>query len=185
MSRSEIAPSIPQADTVFMNGKIVTVNSNDDVTEALSIRRNRILRVGDRAYVEKTVGPDTKVVNLNGRTLVPGFIENHIHMTNSPQRLWADCSYAVCPSISDIVEKIANREGMGWTFNTCGLRRIGVEDHTPDPPGGPMERDHEGRPLGPMCDNTREVFIKPNLPKYRVEDLLEGYRWIAGELNRS
>ncbi|HEV8721918.1 MAG TPA: amidohydrolase [Candidatus Binatia bacterium] len=212
-----------------MNGRIVTVNSNNDVTEALSIRRNRILRVGDRAYVEKTVGPDTKVVNLNGRTLVPGFIENHIHMTNSPQRLWTDCSYAACPSISDIVEKIAeraraakpgewilgrgfqsarlkdrrnpnrfdldaispnnpvgiaNREGMGWTFNTCGLRRIGVEDHTPDPPGGPMERDDEGRPLGPMWDNTREVFIKPNLPKYSVEDLLEGYRWIAGELNR-
>jgi len=35
-----------------------------------------------------------------------------------------------------------------------------------------------------MWDNTREVFIKPNLPKYSVEDLLEGYRWIGGELNR-
>jgi len=226
---SEIAFSAAQADIVFVNGKVVTVNSNDDVAEALSIRHNRILRVGARAYVEKTVGPETKVVDLNGRTLIPGFIENHIHMTNSPQRLWADCSYAACPSISDIAEKIAersraakpgewilgrgfqsarlkdrrnptrfdldaispnnpvgiaNREGMGWTFNTSGLRRIGVEDHTPDPPGGPMERDPEGRPLGPMWDNTREVFIKPNLPRYSVEDLLEGYRWIAGELNR-
>ncbi len=45
--RSEIAFSMPQADTVFVNGRIVTVNSTDDVTEALSIRRNRILRVGD------------------------------------------------------------------------------------------------------------------------------------------
>ena len=229
MSTAEIAFSVPQADTAFVNGRIVTVNSTDEVTEALSIRRNRILRVGPRAYVEKTIGPDTKVVGLNGRTLVPGFIDNHIHMTNSPQRLWVNCSYAACPSISDIVQKIAercravqpgewilgrgfqsarlndrrnpnrldldaispnnpvgiaNREGMGWTFNTCGLRRIGVEDHTPDPAGGPMERDREGRPLGPMWDNTREVFIKPNLPKYSVEDLLEGYRWIAGELNR-
>ena len=229
MSTAEIAFSVPQADTVFVNGRIVTVNSTDEVTEALSIRGNRILRVGSRAYVEKTIGPDTKVVSLNGRTLVPGFIDNHIHMTNSPQRLWVNCSYAACPSISDIVQKIAercraaqpgewilgrgfqsarlkdrrnpnrldldaispnnpvgiaNREGMGWTFNTCGLRRIGVEDHTPDPAGGPMERDREGRPLGPMWDNTREVFIKPNLPKYSVEDLLEGYRWIAGELNR-
>ena len=43
---------------------------------------------------------------------------------------------------------IANREGMGWTFNTLGLRRIGVQDDTPDPPGGPMERDTDGRPLG-------------------------------------
>ena len=100
MSTSEIAFSVPQADTVFVNGRIVTVNSTDEVTEALSIRRNRILRVGTRAYVEKTIGPDTKVVSLNGRTLVPGFIDNHIHMTNSPQRLWVNCSYAACPSIS-------------------------------------------------------------------------------------
>ena len=219
----------PTADTLFVNGKVVTVNSRDEIVEALSIRGNRILRVGNRPYVEQTVGPNTKVVDLKGRTLVPGFIENHIHMTNSPQRLWVDCSYTACPSISDIAEKIAarardakpgewilgrgfqsarlkerrnpnrldldpisrdnpvgiaNREGMGWTFNTCGLRRIGVEDNTPDPPGGPMERDAHGRPLGPMWDNTREVFIKPNLPKYSLNDLLEGYRWIAGELNR-
>ena len=109
MSTSEIAFSVPQADTVFVNGRIVTVNSTDEVTEALSIRGNRILRVGSRAYVEKTIGPDTKVVGLNGRTLVPGFIDNHIHMTNSPQRLWVNCSYSACPSISDIVQKIGER----------------------------------------------------------------------------
>jgi len=229
MSKSEVVTSTPTADTLFVNGKVITVNSRDEVTEALAIRGDRILRVGSRSYIEKTIGPDTKVVNLNGRAIVPGFIENHIHMTNSPQRLWVDCGYAACPSISDIVEKIsarvrqakpsewilgrgfqsarlkerrnpnrldldpvspdnpvgiANREGMGWTFNTLGLRRIGVQDNTPDPPGGPIERDAEGRPLGPMWDNTREVFIKPNLPKYSLNDLLDGYRWIAGELNR-
>jgi predicted amidohydrolase YtcJ len=229
MSNSDVVISTPTAHRAFVNGKIVTVNSKDEVTEALAVRDNRILRVGNRAYVEQTFGPDTDVVNLNGRTLIPGFIENHIHMTNSPQRLWVNCSYTSCPAISDIVEKIsararetksgqwilgrgfqsvrlkerrnpnrldldpasphnpvaiANREGMGWTFNTLGLRRIGVEDHTPDPLGGPMERDVQGRPLGPMWDNTREVFIKPNLPKFTLDDLIEGYRWISGELNR-
>jgi predicted amidohydrolase YtcJ len=228
MAQAEFIGSTPTADTVFINGKVVTVNSRDEVAEALSIGGNRILRVGHRPYVEQTVGPGTKVVDLKGRSLIPGFIENHIHMTNSPQRLWVDCSYAACPSIADIAEKIAlragdakpgewilgrgfqsarlkerrnpnrfdfdpispnnpvgiaNREGMGWTFNTSGLRRIGVQDNTSDPPGGPMERDSLGRPLGPMWDNTREVFIKPNLPKYDLHDLLEGYRWIVGELN--
>jgi len=57
---SEIAFSTAQADIVFVNGKIVTINSNDDIAEALSIRHNRILRVGARAYVEKTVGPETR-----------------------------------------------------------------------------------------------------------------------------
>src|SRR5262245_10550651 len=173
MAQTEIITSTPTADTLFINGKVVTVNSRDEIAEALSARCNRILRVGNRPYVEQTVGPNTKVVDLKGRSLIPGFIENHIHMTNSPQRLWVDCSYAACPSIPDIAEKIAlrsrsakpgewilgrgfqsarlkerrnpnrfdfdaispnnpvgiaNREGMGWTFNTSGLRRIGVED---------------------------------------------------------
>jgi predicted amidohydrolase YtcJ len=217
------------ADTVFINGKVATVNAKDEITEALSVRGERILRVGRREVVDPTIGPDTKVIDLQGRTLVPGFVENHIHMTNSPQRHWVDCSYAACPSIENIVEKIAartreknagewilgrgfqsarlverrnpnrfdldavtphnpvgiaNREGMGWTFNTLGLRKIGVQDHTPDPPGGPMERDAEGRPLGPMWDNTRDVFIKPNLPPYTLDDLVKGYSWITAELNR-
>jgi predicted amidohydrolase YtcJ len=228
MAKAEFISSTPTADTLFVNGKVVTVNSRDEIAEALAIRGNRILRVGNRPYVQQTVGSSTTVVDLEGRTLIPGFIENHIHMTNSPQRLWVDCSYAACPSIPDIAEKIAvrardakpgewilgrgfqsarlkerrnpnrfdfdpispnnpvgiaNREGMGWTFNTSGLRRIGVEDNTSDLPGGLMERDAHGRPLGPMWDNTREVFIKPNLPKYSLNDLLEGYRWIAGDLN--
>jgi predicted amidohydrolase YtcJ len=50
---SQIEFPTAEADLVFMNGKIVTVNSNDDVAEALSIRHNRILRVGARAYVEQ------------------------------------------------------------------------------------------------------------------------------------
>ena len=97
MAKAEILISTPTPDILFVNGKVVTVNPRDEIVEALSIRGNRILRVGDRPYVEQTTGPNTKVVNLKGRTLVPGFIENHIHMTNSPQRLWVDCSYAACP----------------------------------------------------------------------------------------
>ncbi len=219
----------PTADRVFLNGRVITVNARDEVAEALAVAGERILRVGSRAYVEQTVGRDTQVVDLRGRALIPGLYENHIHMTNSFQRHWLDCTYEAAGSIADIVARvaararetpagewilgrgfqatrlaerrnpnrhdldaaapahpvgIANREGMGWTFNTLGLRRIGVQDDTPDPPGGPMERDAAGRPLGPMWDNTRTVFINPNLPPVTVDDLVAGYRWIAGELNR-
>ena len=60
MSTSEIAFSVSQADTVFVNGRIVTVNSTDDVTEALSIRRNRILRVGIVLTLKKPSDPIRK-----------------------------------------------------------------------------------------------------------------------------
>jgi len=229
MAEPSVEFPTPSADIAFVNGKVVTVNSRDEVTEALSLVGNRILRVGSRAYVQQTIGRPTRVVDLRGRAVVPGFTDNHIHMTNSPQRRWADCSYTACRSIPDIAQQIAaqarvapvgdwilgrgfqasrlaerrnpnrhdldpvspnhpvgiaNREGMGWTFNTLGLRRVGVHGDTPDPPGGPMERDADGRPLGPMWDNTRTVFINPNLPTQTLDDLIDGYRWISGELNR-
>jgi predicted amidohydrolase YtcJ len=229
MAEAAATSPTPTADVVFVNGAVITVNARDEVAEALAISGHRILRVGSRLYVEQTMGRATRVVDLRGRAVIPGFTENHIHMTNSPQRHWVDCSYSTCGSIAEIVERIgararevppgewilargflparlaeqrnpnrhdldpvspqhpvgiANREGMGWTFNTLGLRRIGVEDDTPDPPGGPMERDAAGRPLGPMWDNTRTVFINPNLPPVTADDLVEGYRWIAGELNQ-
>ena len=229
MADSNVSTPVPTADIVFVGGPIVTVNSRDEVAEALAVRGGTILRVGDRAYVEQTVGRETEVVDLQGRAVTPGFIDNHIHMTNGPQRHWVDCGYAACPSIADIVAAIkeraaqvkpgdwilgrgfqatrltdrrnpnrfdldpvspdhpvgiSNRESMGWTFNTLGLRRMGVRDDTPDPPGGPMERDDQDRPLGPMWDNTRTVFIMPTLPKWDVNELTDGYGWMAAELNR-
>lgn len=81
-----------------------------------------------------------------------GFQEARLAERRNPNRFDLD------PVSPDNPVGIANREGMGWTFNTAGLRRIGVQDSTPDPAGGPMERDSDGRPLGPMWDNTREVF---------------------------
>lgn len=220
---------LPAADKVFLNGQIITVDSKDEIAEALAIRGRRILRVGSRSYVEQTIAKSTQIVDLAGRALIPGFIDNHIHMTNSPQRHWVDCTYSSAPSIVDVAEKIgdrvratkpggwilgrgfqkarlaegrnpnrfdldpvspnnpvgiANREGMGWTFNTAGLRRIGVEDNTPDPDGGSMERDSRGRPLGPMWDNAREVFIRHNIPQFSLEDLINGYGWMVAELNQ-
>ncbi len=173
MQEQTISSVTPTADIVFINGRVITVNRSDEVTEALAVRDNRLLRVGSRPYVEQTIGRDTRVIDLAGRALIPGMIENHIHMTNTPQRHRIDCSYPGCKSVSDVVERIAaracelppgewilargyqpsrlaerrdptrldldpvtpqhpvaivNREGMGWTFNTLGLCRIGVRD---------------------------------------------------------
>src|SRR5207302_1016737 len=96
-------------DRVFVNGRVITVNARDEVVEALAVSGERILRVGSRAYVDQVVTPATVVVDLAGRALIPGFVENHIHMTNAANRHWIDCTYAACSSIGDIVERVAGR----------------------------------------------------------------------------
>ena len=72
------------ADIALVGGKVITVNARNEIVEAVAIRGNRIAAVGSRAKVETLIGPQTTVIDLKGRTAMPGFIENHIHMTNSP-----------------------------------------------------------------------------------------------------
>jgi predicted amidohydrolase YtcJ len=67
------------ADTIYHNGKIITVSQAQPIAEAVAIRGNRFLAVGSNADAMKTRGPSTTVIDLQGRTVVPGLIESHGH----------------------------------------------------------------------------------------------------------
>ncbi len=67
------------ADTVYHNGRIVTMWEARPQAEALAIRGNRFLAVGTNAQVLARAGPATRRVDLRGRTVVPGLIDSHTH----------------------------------------------------------------------------------------------------------
>jgi predicted amidohydrolase YtcJ len=67
------------ADIVLVNGKIVTVDDRFTIAEALAIRDQRIVAVGTNAEIDKLKGPQTRTVELAGRTVIPGLIDNHSH----------------------------------------------------------------------------------------------------------
>jgi predicted amidohydrolase YtcJ len=71
------------ADLIFHNGTVLTVNSSDDVSVALAVRDGMIVKVGTNNDVLSLRTDATEVVNLNGRTLMPGFIAAHEHPTLS------------------------------------------------------------------------------------------------------
>lgn len=71
---SATAPSI-----VFRGGTICTVAPAQPWAEAVAIRDKSIIAVGSNAEIDKLVGPDTRVIELNGRMVLPGFVEGHIH----------------------------------------------------------------------------------------------------------
>ncbi len=60
------------ADTVLINGKILTVDENDSVVEALAMKDGKILSVGSNEVVSALAGPDTRVFDLAGATATPG-----------------------------------------------------------------------------------------------------------------
>ncbi len=67
------------ADAIYHNGPIVTVNDAAPSAEALAVKDGRILAVGKKDDVLKTKGDTTKLVDLGGKTLTPGFIDGHAH----------------------------------------------------------------------------------------------------------
>ena len=79
---SAIAFAQNNADTIFYGGTIVTVNAKNDEVEALAIRDGKIVAAGTKSEVAKGwQASSTKMINLQGKTVMPGLIDPHIHMS--------------------------------------------------------------------------------------------------------
>ncbi len=78
-SEEAAPPRAEPADLVFRGGEVVTVDPALGTTQALAVRGYRIAAVGSNEEIDRYVGPDTQVVELDGRMLMPGFIEGHGH----------------------------------------------------------------------------------------------------------
>jgi predicted amidohydrolase YtcJ len=78
------ADAASTADAIYVGGPIVTINDAQPNAEALAVKDGKILAVGSRADLEKAhKGSATQVVDLAGKTLMPGFIDGHSHYINS------------------------------------------------------------------------------------------------------
>ena len=72
-----------EADLILHNGKVVTVDGKFSIHQALAIRGDRILRVGSNKEVLETKGSHTRLVDLGGKTVLPGLIDSHVHPTSA------------------------------------------------------------------------------------------------------
>jgi len=68
------------ADVIFHNGKILTVDGNFTIAQAIAIRGNQVAAVGQNAQILAMRGSDTQVIDLRGRTVIPGLVDTHRHI---------------------------------------------------------------------------------------------------------
>jgi predicted amidohydrolase YtcJ len=76
----------PKVDTVVTNGKILTVDANFRVVEALAIDKGRIVASGKSTEMAGYAGPNTKIIDAKGATVIPGLIDNHFHFARAVER---------------------------------------------------------------------------------------------------
>jgi hypothetical protein len=103
---SVFAASNKSADIVYRNGRIYTVNPMQPWAEAVAVSGGRIVAIGDNNLVEGSVGKQTKVVNLGGAFVLPGFHDCHLH----PHFLFRDkVAGRLSLSPSDTQEQVLNK----------------------------------------------------------------------------
>ncbi len=74
------------ADVALVNGKVLTVDANFSTQQAVAVRGERIVSVGSNSRIRPWIGADTRVIDLQGKTLIPGLIDNHVHFVRHALR---------------------------------------------------------------------------------------------------
>jgi predicted amidohydrolase YtcJ len=125
-------------DTILVNGKIVTVDDRFTIAQALAIRGGRIVRVGPTAEIETLKGPSTRVIDLGGRTVIPGLIDNHAHWVRAAEHdeLRFDGVTSRRRALEMLAERVRTTPAGEWIVVLGGWSE---EQFTDDPRGFPLE----------------------------------------------
>src|SRR5499427_6933178 len=116
----------PAADTVLVNGKIITLDDASSIVQAIAIRDGRVLAVGPDADIRRLAGAPTNIIDLGGRTVVPGLMDSHIHALRAGLTYAVELSWIGVPSLAkglDLIHQAALKSppgawikiGGGWT----------------------------------------------------------------------
>jgi predicted amidohydrolase YtcJ len=104
LSHAAPAYSEVSADAVLLDGKIVTFDSA--TAEALAVRGGRITAIGRSADIRTLAGPATRVIDLAGRTVIPGLIDSHIHAIRAGLTYNTEVHWIGARSIPEALERL-------------------------------------------------------------------------------
>jgi predicted amidohydrolase YtcJ len=94
------------ADLLLVNGRIVTLDASSSVNEALAVEAGRIAATGSSEELRKLAGPATKVIDLGGRTVIPGLIDSHIHAIRAGFRYATEANWEGATSLGEALERL-------------------------------------------------------------------------------
>ncbi len=201
-------PAVPSADLVLRGGKVATVDPELGNTEAIAITGSEIVAVGSNESISAYIGDGTEVIELEGRFVMPGFIEGHGHFMSlgrakqildlNTVRNWDEVVNMVAVAV-DQAEPGEWIFGRGWHqdkwdavpegavegvpvnatlnavspdnpvllghasghaafANDAALAAAGVGNDTPDPDGGTIVRDADGRATGLLRETAQRLL---------------------------
>ncbi len=144
------ASALAQApDTVLFNGRIVTLDAGSSVHQALAIRDGRIVALGAFSKLKPLIAKTTRVIDLHGRTVVPGLIDSHMHAIRAALSFSTEVNWIGTKSIAEALSRLRDaaktrKPGAwlivagGWTPEQFAEKRTPIQvelaDAAPDNP---------------------------------------------------
>jgi predicted amidohydrolase YtcJ len=110
-------------DTVLVNGRVLTVDDRFSIHEALAVRDGRIAAVGTSVEIRTLAGPRTRVIDLEGRTVIPGLIDSHMHAIRAGLSFATEVNWTGARSLADALGRIrdaARERGPGAWLIVAG-----------------------------------------------------------------
>ena len=98
-----LASCVPEpADMVILSGKVVTVDQQFSIHEAVAVRDGEFIYVGNDRSAEKYIGDNTELIQLDGEMVLPGLIDAHAHLHSLGDKL-ANLNISDCLSFEEVV----------------------------------------------------------------------------------
>jgi len=217
-------------DFILQNGRITTLDPKRPEANTLVIKDGRIIGVDDVATHQP--GPNTKVIDLQGRRVIPGLNDSHLHVIRAGLYYNMELRWDGVPSLADAMRMLKEQAQRtpppqwvrvigGWNewqfaerrmptleelnraapetpvlvlhlydcalLNRAALRALGMDSHTPNPPGGLIARDASGEPTGLLIAEPNAFILYSTIaraPKLSFEDQLNSSRHFMREMNR-
>ncbi|ACB85475.1 amidohydrolase [Natranaerobius thermophilus] len=100
---------MPQkADLVINNAKVITLNDSHDIEQGVTIKDGKILMTGNNEELDELIGNETEIMSLDGKTVVPGFIDSHVHfMQTGMNELFLD--YTEFTSLDELLKDLSSK----------------------------------------------------------------------------
>lgn len=219
--------ALEAADAILVNGKIVTVDDRFTIVQALAIKGSRIVATGGNDAIRARAGGSTRVIDLAGRTVIPGLIDNHSHWIRAAEH--DELRFDGVTSRAQALKMVADRARTarpgqwvvvlgGWSeeqftdevrgfplaeldriapanpvvlqsvyrhafLNTAALKAARIDESTPDPRNGKIEKDAGGKPTGVVTGAGGVAFVAAKVPHMERDAWLANTRKLATYLN--
>jgi predicted amidohydrolase YtcJ len=217
------------ADVILVNGKIVTVDDRFTIAQAVAIKGSRIVAVGGNSEIRDRASGNTRVIDLQGRTVIPGLIDNHAHFIRVAEKWHYEMRLDGITSRKHVIKMIEDRARVakpgewivalgGWSeeqftdeqrgfplaeldrlapnnpvalqavyrhtyLNTAALKAAKIDESTPNPRGGTIEKDAGGKLTGVVRGAGGVAFMAEKVPLAEKQQWLQNARDVVTYLN--